>query len=296
MTSYPDINDNVENLAGNNLHRGNEIIPVVLDALTSDVTDIDLFSHDYMWADSLSALVHTEWHSMPEVNNAHPTVEFTFKPPYTPTPSGWVTLSRLKTKPAIIHNVLLEVTIAKYIVGATVIIDVNTDSLGYEDIETFHIYIPTDGYYYHTSQKSNPMVFYTNNDPYHKRICIAALPKEINIDLSDFSEYYSLADNSLFFYSLQQSYADKIFIRKIRVVHTKSFITNISTIDLLDNNKNLLYKLLGEVGNMTADNIRQVYNSFFRTNKSFDLKVKFINASSSSYVNVCRYEPISLTA
>ncbi len=34
MTNYRDIDDNVEALAGNNLHRGNEIIPVVLDALT----------------------------------------------------------------------------------------------------------------------------------------------------------------------------------------------------------------------------------------------------------------------
>ena len=294
MTSYHDINDNVEALAGNNLHRGNEIIPVVLDALTSHVTDIDLFSHDYMWADSLSALVHTEWHSMPEVKNAHPTVELTFKQPYYATaPSGWVTLSRLKTKPAIIHNVLLEITVAKYITGATVIIDANTDSLGYKDIETFHIYIPTDGYYYHTSQKSNPMVFYINPNPYHKQICIAALPKEIDIDLSDFSQYYSLADNSLFFYSLKQSYEDKLFIRKIRVVHTKSFINDIKTINLLDNNKELLYRLLGEIGRMTADNIRQVNNSFFRTNKSFDLKVNLVNAGSNDYVNICRYEPIS---
>ena len=294
MTYYQDINDNVENLAGNNLHRGNEIIPVVLDALTSDVTDIDLFSHDYMWADSLSALVHTEWHSMPEVNNAHPTVALTFKQPYYATaPSGWVTLSRLKTKPAIIHNVLLEVTVAKYITGATVIIDANTDSLGYKDIETFHIYIPTDGYYYHTSQKSNPMVFYINPNPYHKQICIAALPKEIDIDLSDLSQYYSLADNSLFFYSLKQSYEDKLFIRKIRVVHTKSFINDIKAINLLDNNKAMLYRLLGEVGNMTADNIRQVYNSFFRTNKSFNLKVNLVNAGGNNYINICRYEPIT---
>lgn len=294
MTSYHDINDNVEALAGNNLHRGNEIIPVVLDALTSNVTDIDLFAHDYMWADSLSALVHTEWHSMPEVNDAHPTVELTFKQPYYATaPSGWATLSRLKTKPAIIHNVLLEVTVAKYITGTTVIIDANTDSLGYEDIETFHIYIPTDGYYYHTSQKSNPMVFYINPNPYYKQICIAVLPKEINIDLSDLSQYYSLADNSLFFYSLKQAYEDNLFIRKIRVVHTKSFINDIKTIDLLDNNKAMLYKMLGEVGNMTADNIRQVYNSFFRTNKSFDLKVNLVNAGSNDYVNICRYEPIS---
>ena len=294
MTSYHDINDNVEDLAGNNLHRGNEIIPVVLDALTSDVTDIDLFVHDYMWADSLSALVHTEWHSMPEVNDAHPTVELTFKQPYYATaPSGWATLGRLQTKPAIIHNVLLEVTIAKYTTGSTVIIDVNTNSLGYEDIETFYIYIPTDGYYYHTSRKSNPMVFYINSNPYYKQVCIAILPKEVNLDLSDFSQYYSLADNSLFFYSLKQAYADKLFVRKIRIVHSKSFITDIKTIYLLDSNKNMLYKLLGEVDRMTAYTIRQAYNSFFRTNKSFDLKVNFINASSNSYINICRYEPIS---
>ena len=294
MTSYHDINDNVEALAGNNLHRGNEIIPVVLDALTSSVTDIDLFAHDYMWADSLSALVHAEWHSMPEVNSAHPTVELTFKQPYYVTaPSEWVTLSRLKTKPAVIHNVLLEVTVAKYMTGSTVIIDMNTESLGYEDIETFYIYIPTDGYYYYTSQKSNPMVFYINSNPYYKQICIAILPKVINIDLSNLSQYYSLADNSLFFYSLKQSYEDKLFIRKIRVVHTKSFINDIKAINLLDNNKAMLYRLLGEVGNMTADNIRQVYNSFFRTNKSFDLKVNLVNAGGNNYINICRYEPIS---
>jgi hypothetical protein len=294
MTSYQDINDNVEALAGNNLHRGNEIIPAVLDALTSDVTAIDLFTHDYMWADSLSALVHTEWHSMPEVNNAHPTVELTFKQPYyTTTPSGWVTLSRLKTKPAVIHNVLLEVTIAKYITGATVIIDMNTDSLGYEDIETFYIYIPTDGYYYHTSQKSNPMVFYIDPNPYYKKICIAVLPKEINIDLSNLSQYYSLADNSLFFYSLKQAYEDEMFIRKIRVVHTKSFINDIKTKNLLDNDKDMLYNLLGEIDRMTADTIRGVCNSFFRTNKSFELKVNLVNVGSNDYVNICRYEPIS---
>ncbi len=294
MTSYHDINDNVEALAGNNLHRGNEIIAVVLDALTSDVKDIDLFADDYMWADSLSALVHTEWHSMPEIKDAHPTVEITLKQPYyTTAPSGWVTLNRLKTKPAVIHNVLLEVTVAKYMTGSTVIIDMNTEPLGYEDIETFYIYIPTDGYYYHTSHKLNPMVFYINPNPYYKKICIAVLPKVINIDLSNLSQYYSLADNSLFLYSLQQSYTDKIFIRKIRVVHTKSFINGINTINLLGNDKDMLYRLLGEIGYMTADTIRQVYNSFFRTSKSFDLKVNLINAGSDDYVNICRYEPIS---
>ncbi len=244
MTNYRDIDDNVEALAGNNLHRGNEIIPVVLDALTSDITDIDLFAYDYLWADSLGALVHTEWHSMPEVNGAHPTVELTFNQPYTSTPSGWATLSRLQTKPAIIHNVLLEVTIAKYNGGATVIIDANTEQLGYEDLETFHIYIPTDGYYYHTSHKSNPMVFYTKTNPYNKQICIAALPKEISVDISNFSQYYSLANNSLFFYALQQAYSDQLFIRKIRVVHTKSFINNIQTIDLLSHDKDLLLPLI----------------------------------------------------
>jgi hypothetical protein len=294
MTYYQDINDNVENLAGNNLHRGNEIIPVVLDALTSDVTDIDLFVSDYMWADSLSALVHTEWHSMPEVNNANPTVELTFKQPYHTTASSeWVTLSRLRTKPAVIHNVLLEVTVAKYITGATVIIDINTESLGYEDIETFYIYIPTDGYYYHTSQKSNPSVFYISDNPYNKQICIAALPKEINIDLSDLSQHYSLADNSLFFYSLKQAYEDNSFIRKIRVIHTKSFINDIKTINLLSNDKEMLYRILGERNTMTADTIRQAYNSFFRTNKSFNLKVNLVNAGSNDDVNICRYEPIS---
>ena len=294
MTSYHDINDNVEALAGNNLHRGNEIIPVVLDALTSHVTDIDLFAHDYMWADSLSALVHTEWHSMPEVNDAHPTVELTFKQPYYATaPSEWVTLSRLKTKPAIIHNVLLEVTVAKYMTGSTVIIDMNTDTLGYEDIETFYIYIPTDGCYYHTSHKSNPMVFYINSNPYYKQVCIAILPKEVNLDLSDFSQYYSLADNSLFFYSLKQAYADKLFVRKIRIVHSKSFITDIKTVYLLGNNKDMLYNLLGQVGRMTADTIREAYNSFFRTNKSFDLKVNFVNVGGNNYINICRYEPIT---
>ncbi len=293
MTDYRDINDKVEDLAGNNLHRGNEIIPVVLDALTSAPTDIDLFAYDYLWADSLSALVHTEWHSMPEVNGAHPTVELTFNQPYTSTPSGWATLSRLQTKPAIIHNVLLEVTIAKYNRGATVIIDANTEQLGYEDLETFHIYIPTNGYYYHTSQKSNPMVFYTKTNQYNKQICIAVLPKEININLSDLSRYYSLADNSLFFYSLQQAYADKLFIRKIRVVHTKSFITDIRVINLLGNNKELLYRLLGMVGDMTADTIRGVYDSFFRTSKSFDLKVNLVNAGSNNYINIWRYETIS---
>lgn len=292
MTDYRDINDKVEDLAGNNLHRGNEIIPVVLDALTSAPTDIDLFAYDYLWADSLSALVHTEWHSMPEVNGAHPTVELTFNQPYTSTPSGWATLSRLQTKPAIIHNVLLEVTIAKYNGGATVIIDANTEQLGYEDLETFHIYIPTDGYYYHTSQESNPMIFYTRNNLYYKQICIASLPKEINVDLSDFSPSYSLADNSLFFYSLKQAYKDKLFIRKVRVVHTKSFINNIQTIDLLSHDKYLLYHLLGEVGDMTADTIRRVYDSFFRTSKSFDLKVNLVNAGSNNYINICRYETI----
>jgi len=183
MTNYYDINDNVESLAGNNLHRGNEIIPVVLDALTSDVTDIDLFKYDYMWADSLLSLMHMEWHSMPEVNGASPTVELIFTRPYIPTPSGWAILDRLQTRPAIIHNVLLEVTVAKYSTGATVIIDQSTDSLGYEDIETFYIYIPTDGYYHYTSQKLNPMIFYLNRDLYYGlRVCIATLPKEISID------------------------------------------------------------------------------------------------------------------
>jgi hypothetical protein len=294
MTNYYDINDNIESLAGNNLHRGNEIIPVVLEALTSDVTDIDLFDYDYMWSDSLLSLVHMEWHSMPEVHGAHPTIVLTFKQPYyTAAPSGWVTLARLKTKPAVIHNVLLEVTVAKYITGATVIIDSSTGSLGYEDIETFYIYIPTDGYYYHTSQKSNPMVFYINSDPYYKKICIAVLPKEINVDISNFSRYYSLADNSLFYYSLRQAYEDKIFFRKIRVVHTKSFIDDINIINLLENDKEMLYILLGEIDRMTADTIRGVYESFFRTNKSFDLKVKFINTGRNDYINICRYEPVS---
>jgi hypothetical protein len=126
MTNYHDINDNIESLAGNNLHRGNEVIPAVLDALTSDVKTIDLFKYDYMWADSLLSLMHMEWHSMPEVNGAHPTVELTFAQAYTPTPSGWAILNRLTTKPAIIHNVLLEVTVAKYSTGATVIIDQST--------------------------------------------------------------------------------------------------------------------------------------------------------------------------
>jgi hypothetical protein len=231
---------------------------------------------------------------MPGVIVEHPTVEHpTGEHPNTSTPSGWATLSRLQTKPAIIHNVLLEVTIAKYNGGATVIIDANTEQLDYEDLETFHIYIPTDGYYYHTSHKSNPMVFYTNTNPYNKQICIAVLPKEINIDLSDLSQYYSLADNSLFFYSLQQAYADKLFIRKIRVVHTKSFITDIRVTNLLDNNKELLYRLLGEVGDMTADTIRGIYDYFFRTSKSFDLKVNLINADNNDYINMCRYEPVS---
>ncbi len=294
MMNYQDIKDDLEALAGSNLHRGNEIIPIALDALTSDVTDMDLFSHDYMWADSLSALVHTEWHSMPEVNSAHPTVELTLKQPYYATaPSDWVTLSRLKTKPAVIHNVLLEVTVAKYMAGATVIIDASTGGIGYKDIEIFYIYIPTDGYYYHTSQKLNPIIFYTNMNPYHKQICIAALPKEININLSALSWYYSLADNSLFFYSLKQAYEDKLFIRKIRVIHTKSFINDIKTIHLLANDKDMLYKLLGRVGEVNANTIREVCNSFFRTNKSFELKVNLINGGSIEYINICRYEPIS---
>jgi hypothetical protein len=137
------------------------------------------------------------------------------------------------------------------------------------------------------------MVFYINSNPYYKQICIAALPKEINIDLSDLSIYYSLADNSLFFYSLKQAYADKLFVRKIRIVHSKSFITAIKTVYLLGDDKNMLYKLLGQVGRMTADTIREAYNSFFRTNKSFDLKVNLVNAGSNDYINICRYEPIS---
>jgi hypothetical protein len=286
MTNYHDINDNVESLAGNNLHRGNEIIPVVLDALTSDVTAIDLFEYDYMWADSLLSLMHMEWHSMPEVNGAHPNVELTFTRPYVPTPSGWAILDRLTTKPAIIHNVLLEVTAAKYSTGATVIIDQSTDSLGYEDIETFYIYIPTDGYYYHTSQKLNPMIFYLNRDLYHEsRVCITTLPKEIDIDPSIISNPYSLSNNSLFNYCLRHAYNEKLFMRKIRIIHTKSFITKIQPIEL--NND-----VLGTSGDLTADNIRRFYDMFFRTSKSFDLKVNLSNLGSQRYLHLCHYEPV----
>jgi len=285
MTNYHDINDNIESLAGNNLHRGNEIIPVVLDALTSDVTDIDLFEYDYMWADSLLSLTHMEWHSMPEVNGAHPTVELTFAQPYTPTPSGWAMLDRLTTKPAIIHNVLLEVTVAKYSTGATVIIDQSTDSLGYEDIETFYIYIPTDGYYHHTSQKLNPMVFYLHRDLHYIRVCIATLPKEINIDWSSFSNPYSLSNNSLFIHSLRHAYNEKLFIRKIRIIHTKSFITSIQPIELNSD-------FLRTSGDLTVEAIRRFYDIFFRTSRGFNLKVNLSNLGSQRYLHLCRYEPV----
>ena len=287
MTNYHDINDNVESLAGNNLHRGNEIIPVVLDALTSDVTDIDLFKHDYMWADSLLSLVHMEWHSMPEVNDASPTVELTFTQPYIPTPSGWAILDRLTTKPAIIHNVLLEVTVAKHSTGATVIIDQSTDSLGYEDIETFYIYIPTDGYYYHTSQKLNPLVFYLNRDLYYGlRVCIATLPKEISIDWSSFSNTYSLSNNSLFIHSLRHAYNEKMFIRKIRIIHTKSFITGIQPIKLNSD-------FWGTDSDLSVEVIKRFYDMLFRTSKSFDLKVDLNSANNQRHIHICRYEPVS---
>jgi len=286
MTNYHDINDNVESLAGNNLHRGNEIIPVVLDTLTSDVTDIDLFEYDYMWADSLLSLVHMEWHSMPEVNGAHPNVELTFTRPYMPTPSGWAILDRLKTKPPIIHNVLLEVTVARYSTGATVIIDQNTDSLGYEDIETFYIYIPTDGYYYHTSQKLNPLVFYLNRDLYYGlRVCIATLPKEISIDWSSFSNPYSLSNNSLFIHSLRHAYNEKMFIRKIRIIHTKSFITGIQPIRLNSD-------FWGTASDLSVEVIKRFYDMLFRTSKSFDLKVDLNNANNQRHIHICRYEPV----
>jgi len=286
MTNYHDINDNVESLAGNNLHRGNEIIPVVLDTLTSDVTDIDLFEYDYMWADSLLSLVHMEWHSMPEVNGAHPNVELTFTRPYMPTPSGWAILDRLKTKPPIIHNVLLEVTVARYSTGATVIIDQNTDSLGYEDIETFYIYIPTDGYYYHTSQKLNPLVFYLNRDLYYGlRVCIATLPKEISIDWSSFSNPYSLSNNSLFIHSLRHAYNEKMFIRKIRIIHTKSFITGIQPIRLNSD-------FWGTASDLSVEVIKRFYDMLFSTSKSFDLKVDLNNANNQRHIHICRYEPV----
>ncbi len=286
MTNYYDINDNVERLAGNNLHRGNEIIPVVLDALTSDVTAIDLFKYDYMWADSLLSLVHMEWHSMPEVNGVTPTVELTFTRPYIPTPNGWAILDRLQTRPAIIHNVLLEVTVAKYSTGATVIIDQSTGSLGYEDIETFYIYIPTDGYYHHTSQKLNPMIFYLKRDLYYGlQVCIAALPKEIEIDWSTFNNPYSLSNNSLFIHSLRHAYNEKWFIRKLRIVHTKSFITSIKPIQLSND-------FLGTYGDLYSNSIRRFYDMFFRTSRGFDLKVNLNNANSQRYIHICRYEPI----
>jgi hypothetical protein len=287
MINYHDINDNVESLAGNNLHRGNEIIPVVLNALTSDVKDINLFDYDYMWADSLLSLVHMEWHSMPEVNGATPTVELTFSQPYMPTPSGWVTLERLKTKPAIIHNVLLEVTVAKYSTGATVIIDQNTNPLGYEDIETFYIYIPTDGYYHHTSQKLNTMVFYLDYPaPHQLRVCITTLPKEISVDSTTLSMPYSLSNNSLFALSLKHAYNEKLFVRKVRVIHTKSFITKIQPI-YLDSG------FLGTLSYLFKDAIRKFYDMFFRTSRSFDLKVNVTNLHSQGYIHICRYEPVS---
>jgi len=286
MTNYHDINDNIESLAGNNLHRGNEIIPVVLDALTSDVTDIDLFEYDYMWADSLLSLTHMEWHSMPEVNDAHPTVGLTFAQPYTPTPSGWAMLDRLQTRPTIIHNVLLEVTVAKYSTGATVIIDQSTDSLGYEDIETFYIYIPTDGYYHHTSQKLNPMIFYLNRELYYGlKVCIATLPKEISIDWSSFRNPYGLSNNSLFINSLRHAYNEKLFVRKIRIIHTKSFITRIQPIELNSD-------FWGTSYDLTANNIREFYDMFFRTYRSFDLKVNLNNQNNKRYIHICRYEPV----
>ena len=285
MTNYRDINDNVESLAGNNLHRGNEIIPVVLDTLTSDVKTIDLFRYDYMWADSLLSLMHMEWHSMPEVNGAHPTVGLTIAQPYTPAPSGWAILNRLTTKPAIIHNVLLEVTLAKYSTGATVIIDQSTGSLGYEDIETFYIYIPTDGYYHHTSQELNPMVFYLHRDLHYVRVCIAILPKEINIDWSSLRNPYSLSNNSLFIHSLRHAYNEKLLIRKIRIIHTKSFITNISPVVLSNN-------FLGDPEELRASNVRRFYDMFFRTYRSFDLKVNLNNQNNHRYIHICRYEPV----
>jgi len=287
MTNYYDINDNVESLAGNNLHRGNEIIPVVLDALTSDVTDIDLFKYDYMWADSLLSLMHMEWHSMPEVNGASPTVELIFTRPYIPTPSGWAILDRLQTRPAIIHNVLLEVTVAKYSTGATVILDQSTDSLGYEDIETFYIYIPTDGYYHHTSQKLNPIVFYSYRELQYRRfrVCIATLPKEISIDWDSFRNPYSLSNNSLFIHSLRHAYNEKLFIRKIRIIHTKSFITGIQPIRLNSD-------FWGASGDLTVDAIRRFYDMLFRTSKIFDLKVNLNNQNNQQYIHICRYEPI----
>jgi hypothetical protein len=287
MTNYHDINDNVESLAGNNLHRGNEIIPIVLDALTSDVTDIDLFKHEYMWADSLLSLMHMEWHSMPEVNGAHPNVELTFTRPYTPTPSGWAILDRLNTKPPVIHNVLLEVTAARYSTGPTVIIDQCTDSLGYEDIETFYIYVPTDGYYHHTSKKLNPMIFYLDRDLYYGlRICITILPKEIDIDPSVLSNSYSLSNNSLLNYCLKHAYKEKFFVRKVRIIHTKSFITSIRPIELSSD-------FLGTSSDLNADNIKRLYGIFFRTTRSFDLKVNLSSLGSQRYLHLCRYEPVS---
>jgi hypothetical protein len=202
-----------------------------------------------------------------------------------PTPSGWAILDRLQTRPAIIHNVLLEVTVAKYSTGATVIIDQSTGSLGYEDIETFYIYIPTDGYYHHTSQKLNPMVFYLHRDLHYIRVCIATLPKEINIDWSSFSNPYSLSNNSLFIHSLRHAYNEKLFIRKIRIIHTKSFITRIQPIEVNSN-------FLGTSDDLTANNIREFYDKFFRTYRSFDLKVNLNNQNNRRYIHMCRYEPV----
>jgi hypothetical protein len=287
MTNYHDISDNVESLAGNNLHRGNEIIPIVLDTLTSDVTNIDLFRHDYMWSDSLLSLMHMEWHSMPEVNGAHPNVELTFTRPYIPTPSGWAMLDRLNTKPPVIHNVLLEVTAAKYSTDSTVIIEQSTGPLGYEDIETFYIYIPTDGYYHHTSKKLNPTIFYLNRDLYYGlRICITILSKEIDIDPSVLSNPYSLSNNSLFNYCLRHAYKEKFFVRKVRIIHTKSFITSIRLIELSSD-------FWGTSSDLNADTIKKFYGIFFRTTRSFDLKVNLSSLGSQRYLHLCRYEPVS---
>jgi hypothetical protein len=120
---------------------------------------------------------------------------------------------------------------------------------------------------------------------YGLRVCIATLPKEISIDWSSFSNPYSLSNNSLFIHSLRHAYNEKLFIRKIRIIHTKSFITNISPIELSNN-------FLGASEDLRASGVRRFYDMFFRTYRSFDLKVNLNNTNNQQYIYICRYEPV----
>jgi len=120
---------------------------------------------------------------------------------------------------------------------------------------------------------------------YGLRVCIATLPKEISIDWSSFSNPYSLSNNSLFIHSLRHAYNEKMFIRKIRIIHTKSFITGIQPIRLNSD-------FWGTASDLSVEVIKRFYDMLFSTSKSFDLKVDLNNANNQRHIHICRYEPV----